>query len=76
VDLNRLERDSEFRWRIAVKAPMNVPGILYGDREQILQMDDKVYEQLRDVTRPRWSRVCDAGRTLGLWISHRWCRGI
>jgi len=50
VDLNRLERDSEFRWRIAVKAPMNVPGILYGDREQILQMDDKVYEQLRNVT--------------------------
>ena len=29
---------------------MNVPGILYGDREQILQMDDKVYEQLRNVT--------------------------
>jgi tRNA-splicing ligase RtcB len=50
VDLNRLERDSEFRWRIAAKAPMNVPGILYGDREQILQMDDKVYEQLRNVT--------------------------
>jgi tRNA-splicing ligase RtcB len=29
---------------------MQVPGILFGDREQILQMDDKVYEQLRNVT--------------------------
>jgi tRNA-splicing ligase RtcB len=50
VDLNRLEQDSEFRWRIPARTPMNVPGILYGDREQILQMDDKVYEQLRNVT--------------------------
>ncbi len=29
---------------------MQVPAILYGDREQILQMDDKVYTQLRNVT--------------------------
>jgi tRNA-splicing ligase RtcB len=29
---------------------MRVPGILYGDREQILQMDDKVFTQLRNVT--------------------------
>lgn len=29
---------------------MNVPGVLYGDREQILKMDDKVFEQLRNVT--------------------------
>ena len=50
MDLNRLHRDSEFAWRIPLQAPMNVPGVLYGDREQILQMDDKVYEQLRNVT--------------------------
>ena len=50
MDLNRLRQDSEFAWRIPAEAPMNVPGILYGDREQILQMDDKVYEQLRNVT--------------------------
>ncbi len=29
---------------------MHGPGILYGDREQILQMDDKVWSQLRNVT--------------------------
>src|SRR5210317_704800 len=50
MDLNRLQQDDEFTWRIPVQAPMNVPGVLYGDREQILQMDDKVYEQLRNVT--------------------------
>ncbi len=50
MDLNRLEQDSDIRWRIPAEPPMNVPGILYGDREQILQMDDKVYEQLRNVT--------------------------
>jgi tRNA-splicing ligase RtcB len=50
MDLNRLEQDSEVCWRIPAEPPMQVPGILYGDREQILQMDDKVYEQLRNVT--------------------------
>lgn len=29
---------------------MRVPAILYGDRQQILQMDEKVYTQLRNVT--------------------------
>jgi len=50
MDLNRLEHTSEFCWHIPVEGPMNVPGIIFGDREQILQMDDKVYEQLRNVT--------------------------
>ena len=50
MDLKRLEQDDEFCWRIPAEPPMHVPGILYGDREQILQMDDKVYTQLRNVT--------------------------
>ena len=50
MDLNRLEQDSAFCWRIPAEPPMHVPGILYGDREQILQMDNKVYTQLRNVT--------------------------
>lgn len=50
MDLNRLERTSEYRWQIPVEAPMNVPGVIFGDPEQILQMDGKVYEQLRNVT--------------------------
>jgi tRNA-splicing ligase RtcB len=50
MDLNRLEQDSEYSWRIPAQPPMRVPGVLYGDREQVLQMDDKVYTQLRNVT--------------------------
>ncbi len=50
MDLNRLQQDGEYQWRIPQRGPMTVPGILYGDREQILQMDDKVYTQLRNVT--------------------------
>ncbi len=50
MDLNRLEQDSEYQWRIPQRGPMTVPGILYGDREQVLQMDDKVFTQLRNVT--------------------------
>jgi tRNA-splicing ligase RtcB len=50
MDLNRLIQDSETCWRIPAEPPMRVPAILYGDREQILQMDDKVYTQLRNVS--------------------------
>jgi tRNA-splicing ligase RtcB len=50
MDPGKLKRDSEYRWRIPREGPMNAPGILFGDREQILQMDDKVYAQLRNVT--------------------------
>ena len=49
MDLNKLERDSEFRWYIPPAGPMHVPAVIYGDREQILQMDDKVYTQLVNV---------------------------
>ncbi|NNF48333.1 MAG: RtcB family protein, partial [Woeseiaceae bacterium] len=50
MDLNRLVQDSEYCWRLPAEGPMRVPGILFGDREQILQMDNKVYTQLRNVT--------------------------
>lgn len=50
MDLNRLEHTSEFCWQIPAEGPMNVPGVVFGDREQVMQMDDKVYEQLRNVT--------------------------
>jgi len=42
MDLNRLEQDSDYCWRIPAEPPMRLPGILYGDREKILPMDDKV----------------------------------
>ncbi len=50
MDLNRLVQESAYRWQLPAVPPMTVPGIIFGDREQLLQMDDKVYEQLRNVT--------------------------
>jgi len=49
MDLDRLEQDSEYRWRIPPAGKMRVPGVLYGDREQLRAMDNKVYEQLSNV---------------------------
>jgi len=50
MDLNKLQQIDETCWQIPAAAPMNVPALLFGDREQVLQMDAKVYEQLRNVT--------------------------
>jgi tRNA-splicing ligase RtcB len=50
MDLGKLRQDGEFTWRIPREDGMHVPAILYGDREQVLQMDDTVYTQLRNVT--------------------------
>jgi len=50
MELSRLRQDSEYRWRIPQQDGMRAPAVLYGDRDQILQMDDKVYTQLRNVT--------------------------
>ena len=51
MDLNRLVQEGEYRWRLPVEGDMQVPGVLYGDRGQILQMDEKVHTQLKNVTR-------------------------
>jgi tRNA-splicing ligase RtcB len=49
MDPGKLERDSEFRWRVPPSGAMRSPAIIYGDREQVLQMDEKVYSQLVNV---------------------------
>ena len=50
MDLNRLKPDTEYRWRIPVSDEMRVPGYIYGDREQVEQMNDKVLEQMCNVS--------------------------
>ena len=50
MDLKLLEQQGDYCWRIPQRERMRVPAVLYGDREQILQMDDKVYAQLVNVT--------------------------
>jgi tRNA-splicing ligase RtcB len=51
VDLSTLEQLSAYQWRIPPKGTMRVPGVIYGDRAQVAQMDDKVYQQLANVAR-------------------------
>ena len=41
--------DSPFVWRIEPRGNMRVPGIIYADHPLIDAMDDKVFEQLRNV---------------------------
>jgi tRNA-splicing ligase RtcB len=49
MDLNRLERLSEFAWRVAPVKPMRVPVVIYADEALIREMDDKVLEQAVNV---------------------------
>jgi len=49
MDLSRLRQLDEYQWVIDPVGAMRVPGILYGDRELLLEMDDKVHEQVANV---------------------------
>ncbi len=49
MDLSRLQRDSEFVWRIVPRGRMRVAGILYGSEQLVRDMDVKVYEQVVNV---------------------------
>ncbi len=51
MDTEKLVRDGEYQWRIPAAGKMRVPAILFGDREQVEQMDDKVHLQLSNVAR-------------------------
>jgi tRNA-splicing ligase RtcB len=45
----RLTRTSDYSWQIDPDDRMRVPGIIYGDRALVDAMDNKVWEQLRNV---------------------------
>ena len=49
MDLNRLERISDFEWRIPPTGRMRVPGVIFGDATLVAEMDDKVFEQVSNV---------------------------
>ncbi len=49
VDLARLERMEDCRWRLPASGRMRVPGELFGDAGLLRAMDDKVLEQLANV---------------------------
>lgn len=49
MQLKASATDSPFVWRIEPRGNMRVPGIIYADRPLIDAMDDKVFQQVRNV---------------------------
>lgn len=49
MDLSRFNQRSKYEWRIEPHSKMRVPGIIYASEQLILEMDDKVYEQVCNV---------------------------
>jgi tRNA-splicing ligase RtcB len=49
MDLELLQRDSDYCWRIAPHGKMRVPGVIYADEALVRAMDRKVYEQVCNV---------------------------
>jgi tRNA-splicing ligase RtcB len=51
MDIGKLKRESEVRWRIEPTGGMRVPGILYVDEALLRDMDEKVFIQLSNVAK-------------------------
>lgn len=51
MDINKLQRLSDYQWRINPENGMRVPGIIFASNELILEMDDKVYQQVSNVAK-------------------------
>jgi tRNA-splicing ligase RtcB len=49
MDLNLLQKESDFCWRIERQGEMHVPGIIYASEALMRDMDDKVREQVVNV---------------------------
>lgn len=49
MNLNQLERVSDYEWHIAPFGSMRVPAVIYAGEPLIRDMDDKVHEQLSNV---------------------------
>ncbi len=49
MDVSKLNQTGDYQWRIEPHGDMRVPGILYGDRALMEELDEKVYEQLGNV---------------------------
>jgi tRNA-splicing ligase RtcB len=51
MDSNRLNRLTDYSWRIEPTGAMRVPAVIYADLDLIQQMDNKVYEQIVNVAK-------------------------
>lgn len=50
MDLKKLVQESDSQWRIEPSGKMRVPAIIYGTAELLRDMDEKVYEQIVNVS--------------------------
>lgn len=49
MDLSQFKQVSDYEWRIAPFGRMRVPAVIYADKVLLLEMDQKVYEQITNV---------------------------
>ena len=49
MKLDRFQQVSDFEWRVAPFGKMRVPAVIYADQALMLEMDDKVFEQITNV---------------------------
>lgn len=49
MNIQRLEKVSDYQWRVPPHNGMRVPAIFFGSEELMAQMDEKAYEQLCNV---------------------------
>lgn len=49
MNLDQLKQVADFEWHIAPSGKMRVPAVIYADRALIVEMDDKVHEQIANV---------------------------
>lgn len=49
MNIKRLKRISQFQWQLEKTGKMRVPGIIFASKGLILEMDDKVLEQVSNV---------------------------
>ncbi len=49
MQLQKLTRVDPYEWRIEPHGAMRVPGVIFADQGLVEAMDDKVYEQVRNV---------------------------
>lgn len=49
MELNKLQRQSEYEWLIPRHGEMRVPGLIFGSQGLLEEMDNKVQEQVTNV---------------------------
>lgn len=49
MDLNKLKKVADYEWEIPKTGDMQVPGRIFGSRELVKEMDEKVWEQTSNV---------------------------